>query len=124
MADNVAITAGTGTTVATDERTINSTSVQVQRVVDQGGTAFAQNQITVDTTAGGVTIAAARETRKSILVVNRGAVDIYIGTGSVTTSNGFLLRQNDGIKLETTAEVKGITASSSSTAHYTEEYDA
>lgn len=123
MADNVSITAGSGTIVATDERTIASTAVQVQRVIDQGGTAFAQNQVTIDTTAGGVTIASARETRKSILIVNRGAVNIYIGTGSVTTSNGFLLQPNDGLKLETTAEVKGITASSSSTAHYTEEYD-
>lgn len=32
MADNVAITAGAGTTVATDELTINAVAVQVQRV--------------------------------------------------------------------------------------------
>lgn len=32
MADNVAITAGTGTTIATDEVTINATTVQAQRM--------------------------------------------------------------------------------------------
>lgn len=32
MADNVAITAGTGTTVASDELTINATAAQVQRI--------------------------------------------------------------------------------------------
>lgn len=32
MADSVAITAGSGTTVGTDERTINSVVVPVQRV--------------------------------------------------------------------------------------------
>lgn len=123
MADNVTITAGTGTNIATDERTIASTSVQVQRVVDQGGTAFAQNQVTVDTTSGGVTIVSTRETRKTVLIINRGSVNIFIGTGSVSSSNGFLLQPNEGVKLETTAAVKGIAASSSATAHYIEEYD-
>lgn len=47
MADNVSITAGAGTTVATDERTISSTTVQVQRVVDQGGTAFANGKVVI-----------------------------------------------------------------------------
>ena len=32
MADTVAITAGSGTTISTDERTINSTAQHVQRI--------------------------------------------------------------------------------------------
>lgn len=124
MADNVAITAGSGTTIATDERTVASVAVQVQRVDEQGSTAFAQGQVTVDTTVGGVTVAAARDTRKSIVIVNRGTVAIYVGTGTVSSSNGFLLNAGDGISISTTAAVNAIAASSSSTAHYIEEYDA
>lgn len=124
MSDNVAITAGTGTTVGTDERTINSTAVQIQRVDEQGSTSFAQGQVSVDTTGGGVTIIAARETRKAAVIVNRGTIAIYVGSGSVTTANGFQLNPNDSVRISTTAAIKGITASSTATAHYIEEFDA
>lgn len=48
MADNVAITAGTGTTVATDEVTISATPVQVQYVKVLDGTADSINRHVVD----------------------------------------------------------------------------
>lgn len=124
MADNVSITAGSGTTIGTDERTINSTSVQVQRVDEQGATAFANGQVTVDTTVGGVTVIAARETRKSSLVRNGGSVAMYVGTGTVSTSNGFLVNPGEAITIMTTAAIKAITGSSSVTAYYVEEYDS
>lgn len=124
MADNVAVTAGSGTTIGTDERTINSTAVQVQRVVDQGGTAIANGQVTVDTTSGGVTVAAARDTRKTILIRNGGSVAIYVGTGTVSSTTGFLVNPGEAIMLSTTAAVKAIAASSSATSYYIEEYDS
>lgn len=123
MADNVALPASSGT-VATDERSIGGSTVHVQRVVDQGGSTIANGQVTVDTTSGGVTIAAARDTRKTILVRNIGTVAAYIGTGTVTTSNGFLVNPGEALGLATTAAVKGITASSSTTACFVEEYDS
>ena len=54
MADNVAITAGAGTNVSSDERTIDAITVQVQRVNDIGAS------ITLQTTAlvQGITAAA------------------------------------------------------------------
>jgi hypothetical protein len=124
MADNVAITAGSGTTIGTDERTISSTAVQVQRVDEQGSTAFANGQVTVDTTVGGVSVIAARETRKSCLVRNGGSVAMYVGTGTVSTSNGFLVNPGEAITILTTAQIKAITGSSSVTAYYVEEYDS
>lgn len=124
MADNVAITAGSGTTVGTDERTINAVAVQVQRVDEQGATAIANGQVTVDTTAGGVTVAAARDTRKSILVRNRGTVVVYVGTGTVSASNGFPLDPGEALTVQTTAAIKAIAASTSATVAYIEEYDA
>lgn len=124
IADNVAITAGSGTTVGTDERTINSVAVQVQRVDEQGSTAIANGQVSVDTTSGGVTVAAARDTRKSILVRNRGTVTVYVGQGTVSSANGFPLDAGEALMIQTTAAVKAIAASSSATVAYIEEYDS
>jgi hypothetical protein len=124
MADNVAITAGTGTNVASDERSIAGVTVQVQRMADIGSSAIANNQVTVDTTVGGVIVAAARETRRSILIMNRGTVAIYVGNGTVSSTNGVQVNAGEGIVLSTTAQIKSITASSSATVHYIEEYDS
>lgn len=124
MADNVAITAGSGTTVGTDERTIGAVAVQVQRVDEQGATAIANGQVTVDTTSGGVQVAAARETRKSIIVRNQGTVAIYVGQGTVSSANGFLVNPGEALMIQTTAQIKAIAASSSATTAYLEEYDS
>lgn len=124
MADNVAITAGTGTTIGTDQRTINSVAVQVQRTDEQGSTAIANGQVSVDTTSGGVEVVAARDTRKSVLIRNGGSVAIYVGTGTVSSANGFLLNPGEAITVRTTAQVKAIAASTSATTYYLEEYDA
>lgn len=122
MADNVPITAGSGTTVGTDERTINGTAVQVQRVDEQGGTAMANGQVTPTTTAA--TLVAARDTRKVVTLVNHGSVDVYIGIATVTTSNGLKLPPGASIDLKTTALIQAITASGTGAIHYAEIYDA
>src|SRR4051812_17527107 len=108
MADNVAVTAGSGTTIGTDERTINAVAVQVQRVDEQGSTSLANGQVTISNTAA--TIAAARDTRKSLLIVNRQTVPIWVGVATVTTANGLRLDPGDAVVLTTTALVQGITA--------------
>jgi len=122
VADNVSITAGSGTTVGTDERTINAVAVQVQRVDEQGATSFAAGQVTVTTSSG--TLLAARDTRKAVVFVNRGTTNVHLGTGTVTSSNGFLLAPGDGVTIRTTAAVNAIATTSSATVHYVEEYDA
>ena len=108
MADNVAITAGSGTTIATDERTINSTSVQVQRISPLGGSSLANAHVTVTNTA--TTIRAATETAWETTIVNYQTVPIYVGAATVTTSNGFRLDPGASLTLHTTAEVQGITS--------------
>lgn len=127
MADGVAITAGAGTNVHTDERTINSTSGHIQRVDEIGGSAFANGQVTVTNSA--TTIAAARETRKSLLIVNRQTVAIWVGLTTVTTANGVRLDPGDSITITTTALVQGITAAAYSgtgdaLTQYVETYDS
>ena len=90
-----------------------------------GAANVATGQVSVDTTSGGVTVAAARVTRRSITIVNHGTTDVYIGVGSVTTSNGILLPGTKGaaLTIETTLAVKAIVASGSQIVSYLEEYD-
>lgn len=109
MADDVAITAGSGTTVGADERTINSVAVKVQRVVVEGGTAFATAQYTP--TASAATLIAARETRKSVVIVNGSNVDIFIGPATVTTSNGIRVSPGASLTVNTTALIQSISSS-------------
>src|SRR5689334_18790527 len=108
MADDVAITAGSGTTVGADERTINSVAVKVQRVVVEGGTAFANGHVEISNTAA--TIVAARETRKRVTIINFQTVPVYVGVATVTASNGVKLDPGAAITLDTTALIQGITS--------------
>jgi len=108
MADNVAITAGAGTVVGTDERSISGTSVQVQRVVLLGGSSFVAAHVTVTNSA--TTIKAATETQWEVTIVNYQTVPIYVGPATVTTSVGFRLDPGASISLHTTAVVQGITS--------------
>jgi hypothetical protein len=124
VADDVAITAGAGTTIATDERTIAGTAKHVQRVDEQGSSAIATAQVTPTTTAG--TLIAARDTRKRVIFTNNGSTDCYVGPATVTTANGFKIPAGYTLTLYTTALVQAIIASGTMTGaiHIVEEYDA
>lgn len=130
MADNVSITAGSGTSIGTDERTVNSVAVQVQRVDEQGATALAVDQLTPTSTATTATIAA-RDTRKRLVLVNQGTVDLYIsdratnaGTPATTTAKSIKVSPGASLTLNAQAAVYVFTASTSGTLHYVEEYDS
>jgi hypothetical protein len=83
-------------------------------------TTIATDQKTITSTA--TVIVASNSIRKSILIRNIGAVDIYIGTSAVTTATGFLLKANESIGLDrNTAAIYGRTASTSGTVAYIEE---
>jgi len=125
MADNVAVTAGSGTNIATDERTIAATTVHVQRVVDSGTQNVAAAQVTVSSTS--TQIAAARDTRKRIIIINYQSVPVFIEQTTATTSD-LRLNPGDSITLYFTGEIDGITsaaysASGDAKVHYIEEYD-
>ena len=107
MAENVAVTAGSGTTVGTDERTIGGTAVQVQRVAPHGGPAITVGQVEVSSAS--TAICAADSTRMSITIVNRQLVSVYIDDATATTA-GFRLDPGDSITLGTGAVINGITA--------------
>lgn len=122
MSDNVQVTQGSGTKVATDERTIDSETVHVQRVDEIGAANWSHNQnATISTTAA--ELIAARETRKRAVIVNQGSVDCYIGKSTVSSSNGVLLKAGGVIVLQHCGAIYGRTASGTATLHYWEEYD-
>ena len=124
MADNVAVTAGSGTTIGTDERSISATNVQLQRVVPEGGTGWATGQVAV--TASAATLVAARDTRQYVTILNGCNLTIYIGPASVTTGNGFALAPGAAITLTNTVLIQQIAASITGlvgTTYYSEHYD-
>jgi hypothetical protein len=124
MADNVAITAGSGTNIAADERTINSATVAVQRVGEIGSTAVAVARVTPTTTAG--TLIAARDTRKRLVITNNSNVTVYVGPATVTTANGYPIPVGYTLTLYTTALVQSIIATGTASADVAcvEEYDS
>lgn len=125
MADNVAVTAGSGTNIATDERTIAATTVHVQRVTESGSQNIVAAQVTV--TNSTTDIVAARDTRKRVIITNRQTVPVFIEATTAATSD-FKLDPGDSVTLYTTAAIDGITtnaytASGDAKVHYIEEYD-
>lgn len=126
MADNVAVTAGSGTNIGTDERTIAATTVHVQRVDEQGGQTIAADDISVTTTSGSAV--AARDTRKYVTILaSPGNSDtIYVGASGVdaaTPASGFRLDPGASITLYTTAAIHADATSGTQTAYYVEIYD-
>ena len=139
MADNVSITAGSGTTIGADD----IGSVQYQRIklihgpdgtndgdvakanplpATQAGDNLAVGQVSVGTTA--TSIASSRTARRNITVVNHGTTDVILGGSGVTTSTGLLLPGIKGASatLTTTGALYGIVGSGTQTVSYAETY--
>jgi len=119
MADNVAVSAGSGTTLATDETTINGTAAQVQRVTLGAAPSLAVGNTAC--TASATLILAANYERKGVLVK---AIDgaVYLGGSGVTSGTGFYLAS--GETFSSTAflgAIYGITASGTTNTRHWEE---
>ena len=130
MADDVAITAGSGTNVSADERTINSVTVKIQRVIPLGGSAFKADQISPTSTATSASIAA-RETRTRITIVNDGTTALYVsdvatdaGSPATTTDNSVPVPLGASVTLHSTAGIFVFSGSGTGHASYWEEYDS
>ena len=123
MADDVAITAGSGTTIATQDRS----GRHFQEVLPTGGATIAATHVTV--TNSSTEILAARAGRRRVVITNYQTVPIYVGQDTITTSTGHRLDPGASLMLETVAIIDGITSASYSAAgeddkvHVLEEYD-
>ena len=123
MADNVAVTAGSGTNIATDERTIAATTVHVQRVDEIGASTIVSAVASVTTTSGEEV--AARDTRKRItlLALPTNTANIDIGASGVASGSGFPLAPGAAVTLYTTAAIHADATSGTQSLAYIEEYD-
>lgn len=75
----------------------------------------AENLANGQSTAGAAsgTLVAARSTRRSVTVRNvHTSESCYIGTGTVSTANGFLLKAGESISIDTTVAINGLRAGS------------
>src|SRR3990172_6990764 len=84
MADTVPITAGSGTVISTDERTIATVAQHVQRVAPHGSPNITVGQVTISNTSAA--IIAVDGTRHSVTIVNRQTVAVFIDDATATTS--------------------------------------
>ena len=107
MADTVPITAGSGTVISTDERTIATVAQHVQRVAPHGSPNITVGQVTISNTSAA--IIAVDGTRHSVTIVNRQTVAVFIDDATATTS-AFRLDPGDSVTLFTGAVINGITA--------------
>jgi len=80
------------------------------------GTALANAQVSVDTSA--TEIVAASPGRAGVILTNQGSTDAFIGTATVTTSNGFKLAADESIGIPTDSVIQAIVASGSTTIGY------
>ena len=88
----------------------------------KGGATVAAGQVQLSTTSG--TVRAARPGRKSITIRNMdSSISVYIGAGTVSSSNGFLLKAGESVSVDTTAAVNGIAASGTPSVCFLETYD-
>lgn len=136
MADNVAITAGSGTTISTEEATtLNGTVVSaqhVQRVMLARRTA---NNIVVDVTApnatvtsvsanaASVTLVAANTSRVALVIMNDSTVTLNVKYGTTASATDFTYKLQGGATLresDYTGRVDGIWDSATGAARITE----
>lgn len=120
MADNLAITPGSGATLATDETTINATAAHVQRVTTGAAPTVAYGNAACTTTA--TQILAANYERKGFVVQATDGT-VYLGDdSSVTTSTGFPLATGQSFSSSAAlGTIYGITASGTVNVRYWEE---
>lgn len=89
----------------------------------EGGNLLANGQATAGAASG--QLVPARSTRRSVTVRNIHASEsCYIGTGTVSAANGFLLKAGESISIDCVGVVNAIRAGSADvTVAYLESYD-
>ena len=88
-----------------------------------GANNLANGQATAGATSS--TLVAARSTRRSVTVRNTHATEsCYIGAGTVSAANGFLLKAGESIPIDSVVAINGIRAGSTDVSIcYLESYD-
>jgi len=119
MADNVAVSAGSGTTLGTDETTINGTAVHVQRVTTGAAPSLSVGTAAITSTA--TQIFSANYERKGF-AIQAVSGTVYLGGSGVTSSTGFPVATGQTFSSSTfLGALYAITASGAVEIRYWEE---
>lgn len=119
MADNVAVTAGAGTTLATQDRS----GVHFQQVIDTGAESIAVGVASVTTTSASAISTRANRKRVVLLALPANTANIDVGPSGVASGSGFPLAPGASVTLYTTAAIHADAASGTQSLAYCEEYD-
>lgn len=104
------------------DQTTPGTTNGVAVLTAKGAGNVAINQVTAGAASG--VLVAVRATRRSVTVRNQDAANsAYIGTGTVTSGNGFLLKFGESISIDTTVALNCIRDSADVALAYIEVYD-
>lgn len=88
-----------------------------------GAANYANSQVTAGVASA--QLVAARATRRSVLIRNTDATNsAYIGAGTVTSGNGFLLKAGESVSIDTTAAINCIRDTADVALAVFETYDA
>lgn len=99
------------------------TSLPSGAATNAGAPNIAIGQVTAGVASG--VLVAARATRRSVTIRNQDDADsAYIGTGTVTSGNGFLLKFGESISIDSTAALNCIRATGDVQLAILEVYDA
>lgn len=100
----------------------NAAGARINPATSGGAPNIAVNRVTAGVASG--VLVAARATRRSVLVRNTDEDNsAYIGTGVVTSGNGFPLKAGESISIDTTAALNCIRATADVSLAYVEVYD-
>lgn len=103
-------------------KVLDDSGAAVGPATNKGAPNYANNQVTAG--AASAQVVAARATRRAVLIRNLDAANsAYVGGGTVTSGNGFLLKAGESISIETTAAVNAIRATADVLLAYVETFD-
>jgi len=119
MADDVAVTAGSGTSIATQDRSAR----QFQQVIPAGADTIASGEGNVTTTAA--EFLAARSNRVGVLLksLSSNTAVVDVGDTSVASGSDFPLDPGDSLYLPTEDAIWADAASGTQVLAYIEFYD-
>lgn len=100
----------------------STTNIGKVTPISTGAPTYANGQVATSTSSA--TLLAARSTRRYVLFKNIDASIVqYIGSGTVTSSNGYKLAAGEEVRLEITTVINAIAASGTPSIAYIECYD-
>lgn len=94
-------------------------------VTDRGAPNVNITQVSIGTTAGGTTLLAARNGRRSVTFINLdGSTSVYLddSDATVTSTSGITLRAGESIRIESQYGFKALSASGTVLVGVVEEY--